>query len=377
MKQIMIVLLIAFGTTAFAQHQKINFEQITIQEALKKAKEQHKLVFVDCFTEWCIPCKQMEAGVFKTDSVAAFFNSNFINVKMDMEKGEGPATMKTYAIGAFPSYLLFDTEGKLRYKFVGGMPAAEFMAHIRKGMRTDNEDSKLTARYDAGERQPDLLRALILLKIRVAERGIAKNINDELMAVLNPAQRALPENWVLFGENRYAMYLSDVDSPNFNYLVNNWKDFAVQNQKDTVDHKMSFIFRKLASECLEGNYFKDKPYNKQAFEHYKAQIEATEMPDKMQLLVLIDMAEAAGQKDYSKVTSLFEKNASTFSEDNLRIMWPYITMCSVIPDYKYPRAKEIADEVIRRTKNPFLVSSCEMLKENQIRANQKNQDESN
>ena len=369
MKPILMLIMLTLGTAAFAQNRKINFEPISLSDALKKAKAEHKLVFVDCFTDWCIPCKQMEATVFKTDTVAAYFNSTFVNLQIDMEKGEGPEVRKAYTIGAFPSYLLIDGDGKVLYKFVGGMPADEFMVHIRKGVKADNEEAKMLARYAAGERQPDLLRALVLLKLRVMEIEVAKRINGELMDLLTPAQRAMAENWVLFEENRYAMYVSNVDTRNFNYLVDNWKDFAVANNKDSVDHKMSFIFRKLASECLEGYHFKNTPYTKAAFEHYKEQIKATEMPDKDQLLVLIEMAQAAGEKDYKRVTSLFEKNISSFSEANLRITWPYITMCSLIPGYKYPRAKEIADKVIRQTKNPFLVSSCEMLKEQQISAN--------
>lgn len=378
MKQILVCIMLALTTTAFAQNQKIEFKPLATADAFKQAKEEHKLVFVDCFTEWCIPCKQMEVSVFQTDSVAEFFNSTFVNVKMDMEKGEGPEVLKKYVVGAFPTYLLLDDSGKIIYKFVGGMPAAEFMAHIRKGMKADNPEAKMLARYASGDRDPDLMRALILLKLRQMEIEGGKKINDELMAILTPAQRALPENWVLFQENnRYAMYLSNVDTHNFNYLADNWRDFAATISKDTVDHKMSFIFRKLAEECLDGYHFKNSPYNKAAFDKYKAQIAATEMPDKDQLLVLIEMAQAAGEKDYKRVTTLFEKNADTFSEDNLRITWGYVSMCSLIPGYKYPRAKQIADKVIKKTKNPYLVSTCEMLKRMQITANKKGKADQN
>ena len=369
MRKIFIMMLLMLGTASFAQNQKIEFKPLSLQEAFIQAKEQHKLVFVDCYTDWCIPCKQMEAGVFKVDSVATFFNSTFINVKINMEQGEGPAALKKYAIGAFPSYLLIDGDGKLLYKFVGGMPAEKFMAHVKSGMKADNPEAVMLARYARGDRQPALLRNLILLKLRQMEIGEGKRMNEELMDLLTPVQRALPENWVLFEENRYAMYLSNVDTRNFNYLVDNWKDFAATNNKDSVDHKMSFIFRKLAGECLEGYHFKKTPYKKEDFEKYKQQISATDMPDKSQLLTLIEMAQAAGEKDYQLVTKLFEKNISKFSEANLRITWPYVSMCSRIPGYKYPRAKEIADKVIKQTKNPYLVSTCNMLKQQQITAN--------
>ncbi|MCD0489196.1 DUF255 domain-containing protein [Pedobacter sp. MC2016-14] len=369
MKKLLTGIMFMMATAGYAQNRSINFNTTSLQEAFKLAKAQHKMIFTDCYTEWCVPCKGMEKLVFTQDSVADFFNSHFINVKMDMEKGEGPAAIKTYTVGAFPTYLLFDENGKQVYKFVGGMSATEFMAKIKLGMKVDNEESRMLARYAAGERQPDLMRELILLKIRQMEIGVAKKLNDELMDLLTPAQRALPENWVLFKENRYAMYLSNVDTRNFNYLVDHWRDFAANNNKDSVDRKMSLIFRKLATESLEGYHFKKQPYVKAQFEHYKEQIKATEMPDKNQLLVLIEMGQAAGEKNPEKVTALFEKNIHTFSEDNLRITWGYVSYCASIPGYKYPRATQIADKVIKKTKNPYLVSTCEMLKANQIRAN--------
>ncbi len=369
MKRFSILMMFMMATAVYAQNRSINFTTASLEEAFKLAKEQHKMIFTDCYTVWCVPCKGMDKLVFNQDSVADFFNSHFINVKMDMEKGEGPAAIKTYAVGAFPTYLLFDENGKQLYKFVGGMSPTEFMAKIRAGIKIDNEETQMLTRYAQGDRQPDLMRELILLKIRQMEIDVAKELNDELMDLLTPAQRALPENWVLFKQNRYAMYLSNVDTRNFNYLADHWRDFAATNNKDSVDRKMSLIFRKLATESLEGYHFKKRPYDKAQFERYKEQIKATEMPDKNQLLVLIEMGQAAGEKNPERVTSLFEKNIHTFSEDNLRITWGYVTYCASIPGYKYPRAKQIADKVIRQTKNPYLVSTCEMLKANQIRAN--------
>ena len=37
--------------------QGVNFEHITFDEALAKAKAENKLIFMDCYTTWCGPCK--------------------------------------------------------------------------------------------------------------------------------------------------------------------------------------------------------------------------------------------------------------------------------------------------------------------------------
>lgn len=46
---------------AFAQ---TNFEELTLEKALEKAKKENKLVFVDTYTSWCMPCKYMANTIF-------------------------------------------------------------------------------------------------------------------------------------------------------------------------------------------------------------------------------------------------------------------------------------------------------------------------
>src|SRR5690349_11740714 len=75
----------------------------TFQEILDIAKKENKLVFMDAYTSWCGPCKRMAANVFPDPEAGAFFNSNFINVKIDMEKGEGPGISGKYGVRAYPT----------------------------------------------------------------------------------------------------------------------------------------------------------------------------------------------------------------------------------------------------------------------------------
>jgi thioredoxin 1 len=48
-----------------------------------------------------------------TDTKAAdFYNSNFINVAIDMEKGQGPALAQAWQLQAYPTLIIFDSKGK-------------------------------------------------------------------------------------------------------------------------------------------------------------------------------------------------------------------------------------------------------------------------
>jgi len=104
MKKILIIALMLFAGSVSAQ-EGIQFFQGSWNEALAKAKAENKLIFVDIYTSWCGPCKLMAKDIFPLRSVGEKFNKNFINYKIDAEKGEGIMVAKTYKVNAYPTYL--------------------------------------------------------------------------------------------------------------------------------------------------------------------------------------------------------------------------------------------------------------------------------
>jgi thiol-disulfide isomerase/thioredoxin len=101
--------------------------EITFQQALDQAKKEGKLVFIDCYTSWCGPCKRLAATVFTDSSVGAFFNNNYINVKFDMEKGEGPSIATRYQVTAYPTLIWLDGNGSIKNKVIGGLDAVNLI----------------------------------------------------------------------------------------------------------------------------------------------------------------------------------------------------------------------------------------------------------
>ena len=91
---------------------QINFIENSWTDALKQAAKQKKYIFVDAYATWCGPCKMLKATTFKNNKVADFYNDNFVNVAIDMEKGQGPALAAQWGLQAYPTMIIFDSKGK-------------------------------------------------------------------------------------------------------------------------------------------------------------------------------------------------------------------------------------------------------------------------
>ena len=123
MKRIFFVLILIGAFMPLIAQEGVKFENLTLREALNKAEEIDKQVFVDCYTSWCGPCKNMTENIFPQKAVGDYFNANFVCVKYDMEKGEGPEIAKQYEIRAYPTFLILAPDGTLVHKIVGARDA--------------------------------------------------------------------------------------------------------------------------------------------------------------------------------------------------------------------------------------------------------------
>ena len=111
----------------------IQFFEGSWEEALTLAKAENKLIFMDAYARWCGPCKIMARNVFTDPKAGEFFNENFINVKMDMERGEGPALSRKYGVRAYPTLFFIDHTGKVVNSALGYHKTGELI-RLGKGV---------------------------------------------------------------------------------------------------------------------------------------------------------------------------------------------------------------------------------------------------
>jgi thioredoxin 1 len=112
----------------------IQFIESDWKKALAEAKKQNKLIFLDAYTTWCGPCRMLKQYTFPDKAVGEFFNENFINIALDMEKGDGPAVARQYQVNAYPTLIFADGDGNMITYTKGYIDAKQLLEFGKFGL---------------------------------------------------------------------------------------------------------------------------------------------------------------------------------------------------------------------------------------------------
>ena len=166
-----IIAFVLLQTSLSAQTESVGIQFIhdNMKEAIAKAKAENKIIFIDCFTTWCGPCKMMSKLTFTDPAVAAYYNSKFVNLKLDMEAGDGPILQKKQGITAFPTLLFLNGDGEAVHKAIGFQDAEQFLDIGNKAFNANDGLSAWTKRYENGDRGSDFLKTYALKLQEVAD----------------------------------------------------------------------------------------------------------------------------------------------------------------------------------------------------------------
>lgn len=232
---LLVTLCVALTNVKADEEKGIRFEKIPYKALLEKAKAEKKLLFIDAFTTWCGPCKYMSREIFTKDSVAEFYNTNFINAKIDMEKGEGIELARKYEVNAYPTLLYVDGDGKMVHRSTGSRSAQTFIALGKEALTPEKTLSSLQNRFSKGERAQDFL-ALYLRAIHDAGLN-STEARYFYFKKLTDDQLQEKENWALITEMVYSS-----DEEVFQRVFKNRSVFRNVFNKTEVDGFIDQVF---------------------------------------------------------------------------------------------------------------------------------------
>lgn len=130
------------------------------REIKELAAREKKYIFLDCFTTWCGPCRMMDERVYTNDSVGDFFNTHFVNVKVQLDQtnhddqyiqswyNDATVISKQYRIEAFPSFVFLSPEGGLVHQAAGYTEKSQFITMAKKAIAPGKKYEDPFAEYD-------------------------------------------------------------------------------------------------------------------------------------------------------------------------------------------------------------------------------------
>lgn len=241
----MLVLVAALdaATISSARAQGIEFEssENTFQAAIGKALKSRKLIFMDCYTEWCGPCKRLAKEVFSNDTVGAFFNKHFVCVKTDMEKGEGPTLAKQYQVNAYPTLLFIDPQtGQTAYRTVGAKSGIQWlMENAQVALAPEKNLLGMARNYQKHPQDAGIVEKYLSMLQVARLNALRDSVLNLYLDHITPANATSAETWKILGSQ-----VTDPYSPAFEYLSAHADEFCAVVGEKAVSEKTESIYRR-------------------------------------------------------------------------------------------------------------------------------------
>lgn len=199
-----------------------------IEKVLSMAKEKNMIVFIDGYTKSCAPCKELDKKVFPLQEVGDYFNSNFINVKYDLEEKEGIKVRAQYkdVITGFPSLILLDPNGKMIHKIGGFHPADSLITKMKSALK-GNSLSAMRAGLTAGEKSLAFVQAYKKILTDGYLHVESEEVSHKILDRISDQEMLNPQMWELIGRS-----VTDPYSANFARVVNNYWNFRMKKVTD-------------------------------------------------------------------------------------------------------------------------------------------------
>lgn len=330
----------------FSQNRNIRFIEKPWQEIVSMAKQENKLVFLDAYASWCGPCKWMAANMFTNDTIADYYNSNFICASIDMEKGEGPALARKYGVRAYPSLIFIDTTGNMVHERVGA--PQKVSDYIAMGNTARDPKDGLAAcirRYREGNDSPQFIQ---LYLERLAEAYIPFDpVLKKYFSTQSEADLLNRPNW-----NIIYRYVMDLDDPRFVNLLKHEKEYQKLYSRDSVNDKIGNVYEYSLQKYLR---MPRSDKNDSAYNDLKSKISHSGFEGAGKIIFNSDLQfNQMRMKNGAYIKLLYEDLDKYYSNDYTKLTNAAYSVFSLTDDVKYlEKAGEWAKKSIALKNGPY------------------------
>lgn len=307
MKKIISGLFIFVATFTFAQDE-IQFQDLPFKDLIAKAKKENKIVFIDAYASWCGPCKMMEKNIFTQKSVGDFYNKNFVNSRIDMEKGEGRDIARKYGVRSYPTYLFLNGDGELISQNYGYMEEQIFLAMAQDINSPSNKKGSLKDRFASGEKDPEFLINIMKLNSS-SDYDFAKKASERYFE--NKSGELSKEDVGLL-----LYFLKSNEDTNYKTFISKKAEIIKFLPEETYkDFNNQILLSKIITESMDS---KNKTINEAYFLKTAEPLVGKEAANaKLNQMKLSFYEQNANFAEYEKTALVYYKNAENFEPNEL------------------------------------------------------------
>lgn len=240
------------GSLLFGQ--SINFEPMSLEDALTESGKTGKPVLFMAYQSTCSHCEKMLNEIFPDTAVSNFYNANFINVKVDLlDQAMAKKYIKQFYITSFPTFVILNSKGETLYQFVGEFKGSEFVKQGKLALDPQNQipTNRIAFEKNMADSTACYNYLLVLSRGRLSTQGVA----NSYFAANNKQLEINATNWKIL-----SMSVSDMESEVFKFMLLHRNDFAQVMTSKKVDRKFyltaAYNLQTPASNNDTTNYFK-------------------------------------------------------------------------------------------------------------------------
>ena len=164
----------------------------TVEQAFAAAADQDKPVFLYWGAEWCPPCHELKATIFRREEFIAQ-SQLFVPVYLDGDTQRAQVYGESFGVLGYPTVIVFDPAGAEITRIPGGMDIQRYVSVLELALNALRPVSQLLAAVERDETLRDEDWQLLASYAWDQDRGRVLG-ERELYAVLSMLARHCPEN---------------------------------------------------------------------------------------------------------------------------------------------------------------------------------------
>ncbi|WP_159638677.1 thioredoxin fold domain-containing protein [Sphingobacterium composti Ten et al. 2007 non Yoo et al. 2007] len=337
MKKIFFILFV-LPLLVVAQEQGIKFEHNTTWAKIKeKAKAENKHIFVDCFTTWCGPCTWMSENVFPQPEVGEFFNANYINLKLQFDEtqkdsedvkswyAEAKRFAQDYEVKAYPTFLVFNPDGELVDKVIGGSQPDQFIARFKDALIPEKQFITSKKKFEADPQNLESAKQIFKIAADIYDFELANRAFNTILEKSSNEELLQEENL----DGIVILAQEQPDSKAFELIYNNqtaFREFFNNKFRADVNDFLAYVLtqKEMQSKMSNGENIDYDALEKQLSAKY----------DKVNFsksLTSMKLSNYLRNKDWKTFTSEYDKvvksNANITAEELNEYAWQLFEEC--------------------------------------------------